>query len=133
MRFVEMALIEFGILFKTEKIVIFSNLNEEIVYDTTYGLSSVPITDWSISDNYKDELKEITFKDHLLTIFKCFINKEPTYCYSITKNQSLDEFQKKISKLSSKIEKKSSFSSLEELKIFCFKHLIKDSLISLHQ
>ena len=128
-----MSLVEFGLLFKTEKIVIFSNLNNEIIYDTTYGLNSIPIVDWSISESYKDQLKEIGFKNHRLIIIKCFINNEVAYCYLITKNIFPDEFQKKITKFTSKIEKKSSFQTLEELKSYSFKHLIKNSIISLNQ
>lgn len=127
-----MTLIEFGIIFQSEKIIIFSNLNDGIVYDTSYDLKSIPIIDWTISDSYRDELKEIQFKDHLLTIIKCFITTNQAYCYSIMKGASKNT-TKKITKLTSMIEKKKVFSSIDELKVFCFKNLIKNSIITINK
>ena len=127
-----MSLIEFGVIVNNEKIVIFSNLDVNIVYDTSYDLKSVPIIDWSISDSYKDELREIVFKNHLLTIVRCFISNQPVYCYAIVKQESSKKLHKKIEKLINNLEIKKNFSSLEDLKVFCFRHLIKESVIHLH-
>ena len=128
-----MSLIEFGLIFKNEKVIIFSNLNNPIVYDTTYDLNSVPIIDWSISETYNDELKEIRFKDHLLTLLKCIVKDEPVYCYSITKRPDNKKFQKKLDKLISNLEKEKKFNSLEDLKLLCFKFLIKESFIKMQR
>ncbi len=127
-----MTLIEFGIILHNEKMIIFSNLNNPIIYDTSYDLKSIPIIDWTISETYKDELKEIQFKDHWLTIIKCSIKNELAYCYSITKTSSSKGLLKKIVKLITKIEKKKNFSSIEELKGYCFRNLIKESIITLN-
>lgn len=126
-----MALIEFGLIYKNEKNVIFSNLNKEIVYDTSYDLNSVPIIDWSISETYTDELREIRFKNHFLIISKCFVGKEKVYCYFIRNRETAPKTQKKLDKLFSRLEKKKQFSSLNELKILCFSYLIKNSVIQM--
>jgi hypothetical protein len=124
-----MSLIEFGFIFQTEKIIIFSNLKDNIVYNSSYDLDSVPILDWSISESYNDELREIVLKNHLLTIVKCLIKNDHVYCYAIIKHNSSKKFKKKLEKFINLLENKEDFDSIDDLKGFCFEYLIKESLI----
>ena len=124
-----MVLLECGFIFNNEKNIIFSNLDTNIIYDSSYDLDSVPIIDWSISETYNDELKEIRFKNHILVIVKSFVTSKPIYCYLILKKEKYSENSKRIAKLVSRIENKKSFCSVDEIKEFLFKNLIHDSLI----
>ena len=103
-----MTLIEFGFFQNYEKIVIFSNMNNPM-YIQNYDLDFIPLLDWSVSTSYNDELKEIRFREHILTIFKCIVNNTPVFCYFILQREKKGNTHKKITKIILKLEKYGSF------------------------
>ena len=124
-----MTLIEFGFFQNYEKIVIFSNMNNPM-YIQNYDLDFIPLLDWSVSTSYNDELKEIRFKEHILTIFRCIVNNSPVFCYFIIQREKKGNTHKKITKIILKLEKYGSFNSIEDLKSVMYKFLFKNSLIN---
>jgi len=125
-----MALIEIGLLVNGTKDVIFSNTINDNELNDVYDINSLSLIDWTISEGYNEELKEIRFKNHILMIKKFFISNKKVFFYAIINFPDKDKLNKIFTKFFSDIDKKVfNFNSINDFTIFCFKHLTKYSVL----